>query len=281
MNCHLKYRILVLALTTCFLSNAQNQGRSYGKIEYRKDANYQGPEEWGANSPGAMSSKEEDVPVVSEDIDPGRIDYSEEEIQRYRQSGAEETSGNGDREGEIVQDPEPVELPEMDDSEPEPDQVASTGPPVWLSKLILILFIIGVALGLGYLLFRYRKTTVVQPNTPVNLEEDPSELTQSEFERLLAEALRTGNFREAIRLYFVAILKELIQLEWIYWKKDKTNQAYRNELRGNPNASQFSQCIRIYEYVWYGQYSLSEETFAPLELQMKDLLQKLMVTNAK
>ena len=281
MSWYLKYCTLFLALAICCRFNAQNQGRSYEKIEYRKDANYQGPEDWGANSPGAMSSKDEDVPVLSEDIDPGRIDYSEEDIERYRQSGGEDASGDGNREGEFVQDPEPVDLPEMDESESESDEGSSAGPPTWLSKFILIIFIIGVALGLGYLLFRYRKTTVVQPHTSVNLEEDPSELTQSEFERLLSEALRTGNFREAIRLYFVAILKELIQLEWIYWKKDKTNQAYRNELRGNAIASQFSQCVRIYEYVWYGQYSLSEETFAPLELQMKDLLQKLTATNAK
>jgi hypothetical protein len=277
MSVSLKYGTLLLAFLLCCQCYAQ--GRAYDKIEYRKDASYQGPDDWGANSPSSM--REKDEPPLSEDIDPGRIDYTEEDIERHRQSGQGTASGGGETDGEYVQEPEPLDLPEPDEPEQKPEDDFNTGPPKWLSKLFLVILIIAAALGLGYVLMRLRKNTNVQQQTTVQLEEDPTELTQSEFERLLSEALKTGNYREAVRLYFVAVLKELIQLELIRWKKDKTNQAYRNELRGHVLAAQFSQCVRIYEYVWYGHYSLSQETFAPIELQMKVLLKKLTENNAK
>lgn len=277
MSVSLKYGTLLFAFLLCCQCYAQ--GRAYDKIEYRKDASYQGPDDWGANSPSSM--REKDEPQLSEDIDPGRIDYTEEDIERHRQSGQGTASGGGETDGEYVQEPEPLDLPEPDEPEQETDDDFNTGPPDWLSKLFLVILIIAVALGLGYVILRFRKNTTVQQQTTVQLEEDPTELTQSEFERLLSEALKTGKYREAVRLYFVAVLKELIQLELIHWKKDKTNQAYRNELRGHVLAAQFSQCVRIYEYVWYGHYSLSQETFAPIELQMKVLLKKLTENNAK
>lgn len=273
----MKYGFLFLLVLVASQTSAQSKKRQYDKIEYRKETTYKGPEDWGGNSPVSMKPQDE-PPELSEDLDQGSIDYSDEDIERYRDP-KDAGNGMGDRKGEIVQEPEPIDPPEFEE-EPEPE-TTSEPLPSWVSKLFLILLIVGLALFLGNLLLKNRRKSIVQPVERPNIPDNPVELTQSEFERNLEEALRTENFREAIRLYFVAILKELIQHKLILWKKDKTNHAYRRELKGTAFSVDFSKCAKIYDYVWYGQYELNKQSFSPLEQEMKGMLNQLSRANVR
>jgi hypothetical protein len=279
MNPRIKYGLCFLSVLLVSYFDAQEKGRSYDRIEYRRDADYQGPDQWGANSPSSMRSDE--VPIPSEFENPGQIDYTEEEIKRLRRANQMEGEGTegGDRKGTIVREPESLELPEIDDSRSKNSN--PSGPPDWLSKLFLIAVIIAAAFGLGSLLIRLRRKGSLPPMGDIELQEDPTKLTQSEFDRLLAAAIAEDNFREAVRLYFVAILKELILKELIQWKKDKTNETYTNELNRTVFGASFANCVRLYEYVWYGNYSLSLETYGSIEVDLKELMKKIQVFDAK
>ena len=74
----------------------------------------------------------------------------------------------------------------------------------------------------------------------------------------LAEAETAGNLRLAVRLGYLALLKQLTDREFIQWKPDKTNHAYLSELpQSEPLRTDFREIVRQFEYVWYGEWPLS------------------------
>lgn len=103
----------------------------------------------------------------------------------------------------------------------------------------------------------------------------PTQIPKSELELLLEKALANNDFRGAIRLYFIFIIKDLSEKEWIRWEKKKTNFSYLIEMRSRPQYELFNEAVSIYELVWYGNYNVEKEDFNSLEPQFKNLLNSL------
>ena len=103
----------------------------------------------------------------------------------------------------------------------------------------------------------------------------PTQIPKSELELLLEKALANNDFRGAIRLYFIFIIKDLSEKEWIRWEKKKTNFSYLTEMRSRPQYESFNEVVSIYELVWYGNYSVEKEDFNSLEPRFKNLLNSL------
>tara|TARA_B110000285_G_scaffold18001_1_gene17561 strand:+ start:135 stop:974 length:840 start_codon:yes stop_codon:yes gene_type:complete len=103
----------------------------------------------------------------------------------------------------------------------------------------------------------------------------PIQIPKSELELLLEKALANNDFRGAIRLYFIFIIKDLSEKEWIRWEKKKTNFSYLTEMRSRPQYESFNEVVSIYELVWYGNYSVEKEDFNSLEPRFKNLLNSL------
>ena len=103
----------------------------------------------------------------------------------------------------------------------------------------------------------------------------PTEIPKSELELMLEKAIAKDDFRGAIRLYFIFIIKGLSEKEWIRWEKKKTNFSYLIEMRGKPQYDSFNTAVSIYELVWYGNYSVKKEDFISLEPKFKTLLNTL------
>jgi len=103
----------------------------------------------------------------------------------------------------------------------------------------------------------------------------PTQIPKSELELLLEKAIANDDFRGAIRLYFIFIIKGLSEKEWIRWEKKKTNFSYLIEMRGKPQYESFNDAVSIYELVWYGNYSVEKEDFSSLEPKFKSLLNSL------
>ena len=103
----------------------------------------------------------------------------------------------------------------------------------------------------------------------------PAQIPKSELELLIEKALANDDFRGAIRLYFIFIIKGLSEKGWIRWEKKKTNFSYLIEMRGKPQYESFNDVVSIYELVWYGNYSVQKEDFNSLEPRFKSLLNNL------
>ena len=87
-----------------------------------------------------------------------------------------------------------------------------------------------------------------------------------DFATRLAEAEAAGNWRLAVRLGYLQLLKSLADGGLINWQPDKTNHAYLAELPATgPLRGAFREATRQFEYVWYGELALT----APLYAQVR------------
>ena len=86
-----------------------------------------------------------------------------------------------------------------------------------------------------------------------------------DFDQSIEEAVIQRNFRLAIRLYYLKHLKQLSDKELIDWKPTKTNRSYLYELSDGKIKNNFENLTRQFEYVWYGDFNISEQEFQELK----------------
>jgi hypothetical protein len=182
------------------------------------------------------------------------INYSAERAQKVK--GKEEGGASGD----TRRNP---------NEQSEEQQRFISGP--MASILLKVLIIIAVAivvfllvrsfLGIG--IPRNRK---VDPDSPeIDLEQIEENIHESDFRYYINKALEQQNYKLAVRLYYLHLLKELSTRALIRWKKEKTNRDYLLELRKTPLAHDFSQLTMVFDRVWYGGDTLSETEYRALE----------------
>ncbi len=75
----------------------------------------------------------------------------------------------------------------------------------------------------------------------VSLDIGESELSETNYEELLAKALAQNRYRDAVRILYLKALQQLNESELISWKPDKTNHDYLRELGTHPSKSPFSR----------------------------------------
>ena len=142
----------------------------------------------------------------------------------------------------------------------------------WILYLLLAIF-------LGYIIYLlFVHTTLSEEGAKIeeeNLEKPPIEIPKTELELMLEQALKEQNYRLAVRVYFIFILKELSKKQWIDWKKEKTNFTYLTEMRGKQYYNSFNHAVTVFEVVWYGKYNVSQEDYKEIEPRFKKLLTQL------
>lgn len=101
------------------------------------------------------------------------------------------------------------------------------------------------------------------------------------FDIEILDAEKQGNFRRAIRLLFLKVLKKLDDAEKIIWDPYKTNYEYKYELTGTSLYQDFARCMRTYEDVWYGEKSINihDYTISKIEFEkFNNLTSKTKIT---
>ena len=93
-----------------------------------------------------------------------------------------------------------------------------------------------------------------------------------DFPGRLAEAEAAGNYRLAVRLGYLEILKHLSDQDRIRWEPNKTNHAYLHELPTGPLREAFWLATRQFEYVWYGELLLTATQYAPVRTAQRAVL---------
>ncbi len=145
---------------------------------------------------------------------------------------------------------------------------------------VILYVILGLALiALLYLLFissNFNKNGAKY--VPLDIDESaPADIPVSELERLLEEALKAQNYRKAIRVYYLFILKGLSEKQWISWEKQKTNRHYIQEMQNKKEAENFSNTVQYYEVIWYGKRNISKVQFQNIQSSFVTLLNALNV----
>lgn len=144
-----------------------------------------------------------------------------------------------------------------------------------LSFMQILLIIIGIAILAVVVYFLFMRYQEDKDGAAVQTNFDdvaPSEIPKTELERRLEEALGRGDYREAVRIYFIFIIKDLSEKKWISWEKKKTNISYLIEMRSRPQYDLFNKSVSVFEVVWYGNYTIDQQSFKEVEPTFKQLL---------
>ncbi|MEZ4802381.1 MAG: DUF4129 domain-containing protein [Gelidibacter sp.] len=86
-------------------------------------------------------------------------------------------------------------------------------------------------------------------------------LQATDFRQLIAEAEQNGNYRLAIRYYYLWLLKGLTNAEIIRYDVEKTNSDYFNEITSKQMKDEFSYTSYLYNYIWYGEFDVNQQQF--------------------
>jgi hypothetical protein len=107
-------------------------------------------------------------------------------------------------------------------------------------------------------------------SVPIDFREFEEDINKINFDDLIQDALSKKDFRKAVRLHFLKLLKELTDNNIIKGQIDKTNNDYSMELANSRYNSSFKELALLYEYVWYGDFQLDETNFKTTILKFKD-----------
>lgn len=89
---------------------------------------------------------------------------------------------------------------------------------------------------------------------------------EMDFEKLIQEATRQNDYRLGVRLLFLYALKILSDKNLIHWNQGKTNHDYIDELKTKDVKAGFNELNFYFEYAWYGNFTINQETFSRVQV---------------
>lgn len=146
------------------------------------------------------------------------------------------------------------------------------GPPArqgrpYLQMVLLALIVAGFGAFIWLYLFSKHRGIFRRSKSLVNEDEgtNTDNIFTIAYEREIDRAVTGGNYRLAVRLLFLRLLKELDQRNIVPYEQDKTNLDYLAALRQTTYYNGFFRLARLYEYAWYGQFAVDREKFGVIQ----------------
>jgi hypothetical protein len=88
-----------------------------------------------------------------------------------------------------------------------------------------------------------------------------ADITDSNLDDKIKQAIAAGEHRMAVRYMYLKALSQLNEKNWIRYHADGTNYEYVSQMSGRKLASEFSSLTRVYDYMWYGEFTVTDEQF--------------------
>lgn len=85
------------------------------------------------------------------------------------------------------------------------------------------------------------------------------------YDKLIAQAAASLNYRLAVRYLYLSSLQKLADNKLIVLTADKTNYQYINELNNTAFKDDFLWLTLSYEYIWYGEFAIDNQSYAELQ----------------
>lgn len=138
----------------------------------------------------------------------------------------------------------------------------------WFNKLLWFI-IIGIFIAaLIYFLVQHKIN--IFSRSSVTADDDDSNDEQEDifhlsYSKLIQQAEKNKDYRLAVRLMFLQLLKLLSDANAIQYQPDYTDLHYLQQLRNSKYYADFSKVCHNYEYVWYGKFDITEERYASIK----------------
>lgn len=134
----------------------------------------------------------------------------------------------------------------------------------------LIVFAVIKLIGADLKIFS-RKSKAVE----VPYSESLDNIHEINFSEEIDKAIASGNYRLAVRLFYLQSLKVLSEQALINWQPEKTNQTYVSEIADPGKQQQFSLLTTQFEYIWYGEFFVDKESFDRIKGRFDNFNQRL------
>ena len=132
----------------------------------------------------------------------------------------------------------------------------------------LAIYLAGSNIGL----FRKKNRVLGKPEESGPMPED---IFAINYQKEIDKAVQDANYRLAVRLHFLRLLKNMADRSLIHYKQDKTNFEYLTEVAAKNFYSSFFRATRNYEYSWYGLFPVSNEAYQTIKKDFDKLEQEL------
>ena len=175
------------------------------------------------------------------------------------------------------------ELPDLDKENLKDSKISGGTSAAGMSmflKVILITLLVVIVSYIAYKIYlNYLENKSIKSEKTVEITEDitPIQIPKSALQKALEEAIARKDYREAVRVYFIFIIKDLSEKNWINWEKEKTNYSYLREMQARSEFQDFSESVNIFEIVWYGKREITDKDFKSVQPTFVNLLNKLGV----
>jgi hypothetical protein len=135
----------------------------------------------------------------------------------------------------------------------------------WFQTLLWLLIIGGFAGFITWYLAGSNVSLFRKKAKPIDNEDQDEVETENIFainyQKEIDKAARQENYRLAVRLMFLRLLKNLSEKNIIQYNQGKTNLDYLLQLHPTRYYKDFFRITRNYEYSWYGQFEVNEQAY--------------------
>ncbi|MDG1766886.1 MAG: hypothetical protein P8H98_08830 [Flavobacteriales bacterium] len=143
---------------------------------------------------------------------------------------------------------------------------------IGLASLVLILLII-------FIIIKAQKDSSLRKlksrNLGFSLEDIEENFHETDLEKALRLALEAEDYKVAVRIYYLIIIKILSENAHIKWRKEKTNFDYVREMNLLQYRAYFSSITLSFERIWYGDSLIGEQEYNLLKPQFERFINKL------
>ena len=105
-------------------------------------------------------------------------------------------------------------------------------------------------------------------------EDDADNIFTTNLQEAAGKAAEKGDYRLAIRFYYLQLLKTFSENGLISYSTDTTNSEYLAQLYSRPCYKDFFNVTRSYEYAWYGEMAVNKQQYESVVSDFSSLYQK-------
>ena len=204
------------------------------------------------------------------------------DVQKFDEDKWKQIVGNEKYEEEKEEEEIEIKKPDKP-SEDKADEEPSTP---WNSaglKIIFYVLVCGIVLLILWGVMR--NISLDRKLKKTTMTDDPTQgienIEHIDIDSYLERAGAEKNYRLAVRLYYLGLLKRLNKNGLIIWKKDKTNLDYLTELYAKGFHYDDIRLLTLaYEEIWYGERIVTEQIFHNVTDRFEKFFQKISTPEA-
>lgn len=140
---------------------------------------------------------------------------------------------------------------------------------------LIVAFLVGLLIWAFLKMDSGQLTFETKQTAQAFLSDDEELIKRDDIQTLIDKAIAEGNYRLAIRFYYLLALQKMSGKELIKWQVQKTNHEYIYEVTDPTLRKQFRHVTDLYDYIWYGNFEVDETSFQKAQSSFVTLTRQL------